>query len=136
MNNNRMKNSPLKMGTDHIIFSEICSLSKTLNGKGRKMAQSYKIKSSRIFAILMVSVHHDCKSHSSCFDVYMLVQVVHKRKQTKTHNFWISSFHWGHKHGYLHLCDKLFLWHSVLLHMCVSCLKLKFVVILKSFNRK
>lgn len=93
---------PLKLGPDHIIFSETCSLSKTLNGKGRKMAQSYKIKSSRIVTILMVSVHHGCKSHPSCLDVYMLymlVQVVHKRKQTKTHNFWISSSHWGHKHG-------------------------------------
>lgn len=59
----------LKMGPDHIIFSESWVLSKILSRRRKKMAQSYEIKSPRFFGILMalVSVHHGCKHHPSRF---------------------------------------------------------------------
>ena len=69
------------------------------------MAQSYEIKSPRIFSILMVSVHHGYKHRPSCFDTscFMPIQVVKKTKKqikAKTHiKFLGPSYSRGHKHG-------------------------------------
>lgn len=134
-----MKNSPLKMGPDHIIFSEACSLSRhwmEKEGRWLSLTRLSHLESLLFwwFLSIMAAKVTLLVLMFTCFTCLSKWYI--KGNKPKHTIFGSLLFTGATSMGYLHLCDKLFLLHSVLLHMCVSCLKLKFAVILKSFNRK